>query len=132
VEPRTTSEATTSGVKVLVESAYLREHSVPSIQRYVFAYTVRIENVGDTVVQLVSRHWIVTHGDGHVEEVRGPGVVGEKPTLSPGEGFRYTSGCVLRTPRGTMHGTYRMIPREGDPFDATIAPFLLEMPYSLN
>jgi len=129
---RIQSEAITKGVRVTVESHYIPEQSHPMTQRYVFAYTVRIANEGELVVQLRTRHWVVTHGDGHVEEVRGPGVVGEQPRLPPGHGFQYTSGCVLRTPRGTMHGTYQMEVEKGDDFDVEIAEFALEMPYSLN
>jgi len=130
--PKTQSEAVTDGVRITVESEYMPQHSAPAAQRYVFAYHVRIQNTGSRLVQLISRHWVVTHGDGHVEEVEGPGVVGEQPRLGPGDGFRYSSGCVLRTPRGSMHGTYQMVPTQGDPFDASIAPFVLEVPYSLN
>jgi ApaG protein len=129
---RQQSEAVTKGVRVTVESQYLPEQSHPMSQRYVFAYTVRIANEGDQIVQLRSRHWVITHGDGHVEEVRGPGVVGEQPRLPPGHGFQYTSGCVLTTPRGTMHGSYQMEPESGEEFDVEIAEFALEMPFSLN
>ena len=97
-----------------------------------FAYTVRIDNEGAETAQLRSRHWIITDGDGRVEEVRGPGVVGQQPLLKPGEHFEYTSGCVLQTPRGQMHGTYQMVRDGGATFDATIAPFDLALPYSLN
>ncbi len=128
----TQSVAETEGVRVSVQSQYLPEQSAPPSQRYVFAYTVKIENTGERTVQLRTRHWIITHGDGHVEEVRGPGVVGHEPTLAPGHGFQYTSGCILRTPRGTMHGTYQMQLEDGSMFDAAIAEFVLEMPYSLN
>ena len=126
------SEAVTRGVRVTVESEFLPEHSHPMSERFVFAYTVRIANEGDEVVQLRTRHWVITHSDGHIEEVRGPGVVGETPRLPPGHGFQYTSGCVLRTPRGTMRGTYQMEAENGDEFDAQIAEFALEMPHSLN
>jgi len=130
--PSTDSETVTNGLRVTVTSEYLPEESTPSIQRYVFIYTVRIANEGTEVVQLRTRHWVITHGDGAVEEVRGPGVVGEEPRLPPGHGFQYTSGCVLRTPRGTMHGSYQMETEGGAMFDAEIASFALEMPYSLN
>ncbi len=130
--PQFRSEAITNGVRVTVESQYVPEQSNPMAQRYVFAYTVRIANEGEDIVQLRTRHWVVKHGDGHVEEVRGPGVVGEQPRLPPGHGFQYTSGCILRTPRGSMHGSYQMERETGDGFDAEIAEFALEMPYSLN
>jgi ApaG protein len=132
VRPRTTSTATTRGVRVEVRSQHLPQQSAPTQQRYVFAYTIRITNTSEETVQLISRHWIITHGDGAVEEVRGPGVVGHQPVLPPGRSFEYTSGCVLRTPRGTMHGTYQMAVQGGEGFDAIIAEFALETPYSLN
>lgn len=126
------SSAITNGIRVNVSSEYIPAQSSPLARRYVFAYRVRVSNEGDEPAQLVSRHWIITDGTGRVEEVRGPGVVGEQPYLEPGEAFEYTSGCVLETPRGTMHGTYRMERPDGTSFDAMIAPFELSMPYSLN
>lgn len=130
--PATTSSAETQGVLVEVQSQYLDEQSHPASRRFVFAYTITITNNGTEVVQLRSRHWIITNGLGEVEEVEGPGVVGEQPVLGPGESFRYTSGAILPTERGTMHGTYQMHRADGAQFNATIAPFLLERPYSLN
>lgn len=130
--PTTTSRAETQGIVVEVQSFYLEEQSHPASRRFVFAYTITITNDGTEVVQLRTRHWTVTDGLGSVEEVKGPGVVGEEPVLSPGASFRYTSGVVLPTARGTMHGTYQMHRADGAQFDATIAPFLLERPYSLN
>ncbi|MEM7136555.1 MAG: Co2+/Mg2+ efflux protein ApaG [Myxococcota bacterium] len=129
---KTHSSAETQGVLVEVQSQYLDEQSNPASRRFVFAYTITITNNGSQVVQLRSRHWIITDGLGEVEEVKGPGVVGEEPVLRPGESFRYTSGAVLRTERGTMRGTYQMHYPEGDQFDATVAEFLLERPFSLN
>jgi ApaG protein len=126
------SEAVTQGIRVVVSSAYVPEQSTPREHRYVFAYTIRISNEGTAPAQLVSRHWIITHGTGHVEEVKGPGVVGAQPKLAPGQAFEYTSGCVLTTPHGTMHGTYEMKRDDGSTFQATIAPFSLSMPYTLN
>lgn len=126
------STAITGGIKVTVEAVYVPEQSSPRVRRYVFAYTVKIANEGDTPAQLVSRHWIITDGEGKVEEVRGPGVVGQQPRLAPGDAFEYTSGCVLTTPRGEMRGTYQMHRPDGSAFDATIAPFALNLPYSLN
>ena len=130
--PTATSSAETSGVLVEVQSRYVEDQSLPMARRFVFEYTITITNRGSEAVQLQSRHWIITDGLGDVEEVKGPGVVGEQPVLSPGEGFRYTSGAVLPTERGTMHGTYQMHRADGAQFDATIAPFLLERPHSLN
>lgn len=130
--PTATSSAETSGVLVEVQSRYVEDQSLPMARRFVFEYTITITNRGSEAVQLQSRHWIITDGVGDVEEVKGPGVVGEQPVLSPGEGFRYTSGAVLPTERGTMHGTYQMHRADGAQFDAAIAPFLLERPHSLN
>lgn len=126
------SSTLTEGIRVTVRSSYVADQSVPSARRYVFAYMVRIANEGTEPAQLRSRHWIITDGAGKVEEVRGPGVVGQEPVLRPGEHFDYTSGCVLGTPRGEMRGSYRMLRPDGRAFDATIAPFLLALPYSLN
>ena len=126
------STATTQGIRVEVESKYVPQQSSPRDHHYVFAYTVRIANVGDAFAQLLARHWVITDADGHVEEVRGPGVVGQQPRLHPGDSFEYTSGCVLRTPRGTMHGTYEFTRANADRFDATIAPFELRLPLTLN
>jgi ApaG protein len=126
------SAAVTEGIRVTVTTEYVTAQSVPREKRYVFAYTVRIHNEGAGVAQLRTRHWIITDGNGKVEEVRGPGVVGQQPTLRPGEHFEYTSGCVLETPRGSMRGTYQMRRADGSEFDAAIAPFDLLLPYSLN
>jgi ApaG protein len=126
------SNAITNGIRVTVSSAYVPGQSAPKSRRYVFAYTVRITNEGTETAELRSRHWIITDGDGKIEHVRGPGVVGEQPTLRPGEHFEYTSGCVLETPRGQMHGTYQMVRADGSEFEATIAAFALVLPYSLN
>ena len=130
--PATSSSAETNGVLVEVQSFYLEEQSHPAQRHFVFAYTITITNNGREVVQLQTRHWIITDGHGDVDEVKGPGVVGEQPVLSPGESFRYSSGAVLPTERGTMRGTYQMHRADGARFDAEIAPFLLERPYSLN
>jgi ApaG protein len=126
------STATTEGIKVSVNAVYVPEQSAPRMRRYVFAYTVKIANEGDRPAQLRNRHWIITDGDGKVEEVRGPGVVGQQPLLAPGDHFEYTSGCVLTTPRGEMRGTYEMHRPDGSTFEAAIAPFSLALPYSLN
>ncbi len=126
------SSALTQGIKVTVSSQYVPQQSSPQTKRYVFAYTVKIHNEGGAPAQLRTRHWIITDGNGKVEEVRGPGVVGKQPTLKPGEEFEYTSGCVLETPRGSMRGTYQMFRQDGSSFDAQIAPFSLALPYSLN
>lgn len=126
------SLAITEGIKVTVAAVYVPEQSSPRSHRYVFAYTVKIANEGEAPAQLRSRHWIITDGEGRIEEVKGPGVVGQQPFLNPGEQFEYTSGCVLTTPRGEMRGTYQMHRPDGRAFDAMIAPFALSLPYSLN
>jgi ApaG protein len=117
-------------VAVSVQTQYLPEQSDESGGRYVFAYTITISNEGARTAQLRTRHWIITDGRGTVEEVRGDGVVGEQPRLSPGQSFQYTSGCVLTTPIGTMQGTYRMWRDDGSYFDAVIAAFSLALPVS--
>jgi ApaG protein len=126
------SRALTNGILVVVKSAYMPERSTPTLRRFAFAYTVTIANEGGDTTQLMRRHWIITDGDGKIEEVEGDGVVGEQPVLAPGESFEYTSWCQLETPSGSMQGTYRMVNTDGGAFDAEIAPFRLGMPYSLN
>src|SRR5689334_22976755 len=124
------STALTNGIRITVKSRFLPEQSGKG--RWAFAYTVRIENVGTVTAQLKSRHWIITDGNGKREEVKGDGVVGNQPTLRPGEKFEYTSGAVLQTPHGSMHGTYRMVLDGGRQFDAEIAAFPLTQPGSVN
>lgn len=126
------SDTLTRGVRIIVMPSYLFERSDPSAGRYLFAYQVMIHNAGEVPVQLRSRHWVITDGEGHVEEVRGPGVVGCQPRLAPGESFTYGSGCPLPTPIGTMHGSFQMVTDEGEGFDARIAPFRLAVPGILN
>ena len=126
------STAVTQGIRIDVKAQYLSERSSPMAKQYVFAYTIRITNDGTEPAQLRSRHWVITDGDGKVQEVRGDGVVGAQPMLRPGQHFEYTSGCVLATARGTMRGTYQMVRENGDRFDAIIAPFPLAMPHSIN
>jgi ApaG protein len=123
-----TSSAVTQGIRVRVQSQYLPEQSSPRDDRYVFAYTITISNESTYTAQLRTRHWIITDARGSVEEVKGDGVVGEQPRLSPGQSFQYTSGCVLTTAIGTMHGTYRFWRDDGTYFDAVIAPFSLASP----
>ncbi len=127
-----TSEATTRGVRIEIESRYLVDKSDPSRNRWFFAYDVRISNLGEEVVQLLSRHWIITDANGDVEEVKGPGVVGNQPVLAPGESFEYTSFCPLTTPFGTMEGSYRMMTEGGVGFDAGIGQFALSQPMAVN
>lgn len=126
------SEAVTRGVRVQVLSEYSPERSAPASNQWFFLYTIEITNEGAEPVQLVSRHWIITDAEGRVEEVRGPGVVGQQPVLAPGQSFTYTSGCPLTTPFGTMEGTYQMVTGNGDTFDAKVAPFTLSEPYTVH
>ena len=119
-------------IKVSAQPQYLTEQSEPARNRYVFAYTITIENAGTVPAQLVSRHWIITDAMGQVQEVRGEGVVGEQPLLAPGERFQYTSGAVLETPVGTMQGSYQMVADEGERFDAQIPLFRLAVPNVLH
>ena len=124
----TTSEALTSGVRVSVEARYSPEHSDPVHGQWFFLYTVTIINEGAETVQLLNRHWVITNATGDVEQVRGPGVVGHQPVLREGERFEYTSGCPLKTPFGSMQGTYEMALENGERFLADVAPFALREP----
>jgi ApaG protein len=124
--------AVTSGIRVAVRSQYLAEQSDVRAGRYVFAYTIRISNESKHTVQLRSRHWRIMHGNGKSEEVRGPGVVGKQPVIAPGAEFRYTSGCVLTTPHGTMQGTYDMSLDDGTVIEVEIPAFSLAAPHTLN
>jgi len=126
------SDTVTEGVRIRVRPQYVPEQSDASSGRYLFAYHVRIENQGQRRVQLQSRHWVITNGEGRTEEVRGPGVVGQQPSLAPGEHFEYTSACPLDTPVGTMHGSFQMVREDGHRFDAEITPFRLAVPRALN
>ena len=127
-----TSDCTTRGIRIEVRSEFLAERSSPREEQYLFQYHVRISNVGTETAQLVSREWIITNADGEVERVKGPGVVGEKPMLPPGGAFEYTSFCPLKTPVGTMQGSYQMVTQDGTRFDATISAFTLAVPRSLH
>jgi len=120
--------ATTHAIRVLVRPLYLEEQSAPEESHYVWAYHVTIENHGSEVVQLISRHWRITDGQGRLQEVQGPGVVGEQPVLRPGQAFEYTSGCPLSTPSGFMAGTYQMLGENGRTFDIDIPAFSLDGP----
>jgi ApaG protein len=115
-----------------VETTYLEDQSEPKESRYVFAYTITIRNEGEKPARLVTRHWIITDANGKVQEVRGEGVVGEKPYLQPGQGFRYSSGAIIETPVGAMQGSYQMVTDDGAQFDAPIAPFRLAKPGMLH
>ena len=111
---------------------YIPEQSDPENDRYIFAYTITIKNVGSVAAQLVSRHWIITDGNNEVQEVRGLGVVGKQPLLQPGESFQYTSGSSMTTTIGTMKGTYQMVAEDGTHFEAVIPEFVLASPRALH
>jgi ApaG protein len=122
-------EQETDGVKICVSPDYLEDESEPDESRYVWAYTVEIENTSTRPVQLISRQWVITDSLGRREHVQGPGVVGEQPVIRPGERFRYTSGAPLTTPSGFMSGSYEMRREGGDSFAAIIPDFPLDRPY---
>lgn len=127
------SDTPTRGIRILVQPRYVAEQSDPAAGQYLFAYHITIRNEGAQTVQLLSRHWVITNGEGKVDEVRGAGVVGYQPVLKPGEEFQYTSGCPLTTPVGTMHGAFTMQVQDSDErFNALIAPFTLAVPRALN
>ncbi|MCG6857492.1 MAG: Co2+/Mg2+ efflux protein ApaG [Salaquimonas sp.] len=118
----------TRQISVSVLPVYIDERSSPQESRYFWAYQVTIENRGDTSVQLLSRYWHIVDANGEIEEVRGPGVVGEQPVLGPGDCFEYTSGCPLTTPSGFMRGSYTMADEDGNRFDVAIPAFSLDLP----
>lgn len=126
------SDTTTNGIRVQVTTQFLPENSSPAENEFRFAYFIRISNVGTQTVQLMSRTWVITDADGEEEQVRGEGVVGEKPVLAPGASFDYNSFCHLKTSVGSMHGSYSMVTPGGEAFDARIAPFTLAVPNALN
>lgn len=119
-------------MSVVVQAQYMPDQSDPANQAFVFAYTVRITNTGQRPAQLISRHWVIVDGNNEQQDVRGLGVVGQQPLLAPGEVFEYTSGCPLKTPVGSMHGTYLCVGEDGVPFDAPVAEFVLAMPRTLH
>lgn len=126
------SEAITRGVRIRVESAFVSERSDPLSGEWFFSYRIQIINDGTETVQLMNRHWVITDAHGHVEEIRGPGVVGKQPILESGVAFEYTSFCPIRTSFGTMHGSYTMKLASGESFLAEIAPFSLAEPFGIN
>jgi ApaG protein len=119
-------------IDVQVQPTYIAEQSDPGNGHYVFSYTVTIRNNGSIPAKLLTRHWIITDGDGQIQEVKGDGVIGEQPHLQPGEGFQYTSGTFMNTPFGTMHGSYQMQTDSGEKFDADIPAFQLTVPNTLH
>ena len=128
--PRPNYEAVTSGIRVSVIPTFMEERSSPDENHYFWAYTVEIANEGEATVQLKTRHWIITDANGRREVVRGPGVVGQTPTLAPGQSFTYTSGCPLQTPSGIMAGSYQMQVAGGDMVNVEIPAFSLDSPYA--
>jgi ApaG protein len=126
------SNTVTEGIRVTVQPSFWPERSSPETGQFAFAYAVRIANEGETVAQLRSRHWIITDANGNVEEVKGDGVVGETPKLGPGEQFEYRSWAMLKTPFGTMRGSYTFVRPDGSTFQARIAEFALTKPNALN
>ena len=119
-------------ITVVPKAQYISDQSDPDRNQFVFAYTIRITNTGTVAAQLVSRHWVIVDADRRVQEVKGVGVVGQQPTLKPGETFEYTSGASLATAVGTMKGTYQMLAEDGRPFDATIPQFTLSVQRTLH
>ncbi len=119
-------------IQVKVTTQYIEAESNPDANRYIFAYTISIENKGDIAAKLLSRHWIITDADNRVQEVKGKGVIGEQPYLRPGQSFQYTSGTMIETPVGSMQGTFQMIADDDHHFDAVINPFSLALPRMLN
>lgn len=115
-----------------MDAEYSPQRSRPSQQMWFFVYTVQILNESQVSVQLMSRHWIITDAGGHMEEVRGPGVVGQQPVLAPGESFEYTSGCPIKEPFGSMRGTFQMMGGDGTRFDTEIAPFTLTATFTAH
>lgn len=119
-------------IQVVVVTRFIDDQSAPHENRYVFAYTITIRNTGQVPARLLTRHWIITDGNGKVQEVHGDGVIGEQPWMRPGENFQYTSGAVLETAVGTMQGSYQMLADDGMHFDAPISVFTLSIPRTLH
>ena len=113
-------------LRVEVQPQYLPEQSAPAQGLYTFAYNITITNSGDVPAQLISRHWIITNELGEIEEVKGLGVIGQQPLLKPGESFEYSSGCRLRTPSGTMQGSYFCVAEDGERFEVEVPLFVLD------
>ncbi|KJK16462.1 Co2+/Mg2+ efflux protein ApaG [Pseudomonas sp. BIGb0427] len=119
-------------IDVSVVTRFLKEQSDPENDRFAFAYTITVKNNGSVTAKLMSRHWLITNGDGHVEEVKGAGVIGQQPAIEPGQSHTYSSGAVISTKVGTMQGSYQMFAEDGKRFDAVIAPFRLAVPGALH
>ncbi|MEO1282619.1 MAG: Co2+/Mg2+ efflux protein ApaG [Pseudomonadota bacterium] len=125
-------QAVTRGIRITVEPQFVEDQSTPDEGYFFWSYTVDIANESEDAVQLTSRYWQITDSDGRSEEVRGPGVVGQTPSIPPGESFTYTSGCPLATPSGIMSGSYKMATEEGDVFDAVVPAFSLDCDYAVR
>ena len=123
---------TTRAIRISVDTSYIDDQSEPGDFHYVWAYHIRIENNGDETVQLLRRHWHITDSKGRVQEVRGEGVVGEKPVLEPGEAYEYTSGTPLSTPSGFMVGSYQMVNEGGKRFSVSVPAFSLDSPHEIG
>ena len=121
-----------NNINIKVETNFIKERSSPAIPVYMFSYNIEIKNNQEAEVQLISRYWHITDGDNHIEEVRGPGVVGKQPIIQPNKIFKYSSFCPLRTPFGVMHGSFQMKISKGGIFNALISPFRLMIPEYLN
>ncbi|QXH51998.1 Co2+/Mg2+ efflux protein ApaG [Pseudomonas fakonensis] len=119
-------------IDVSVVTRYLKDQSDPESNRFAFAYTITVQNNGTLTAKLMSRHWLITNGDGEVEEVRGAGVIGQQPLIEPGQSHTYSSGAVISTRVGTMQGSYQMFAEDGKRFDAPVAPFRLAVPGALH
>lgn len=128
----TTSEAVTRDIRVSVSARFSDQNSNAHARQWVFLYTVTIKNEGTVRVQLLTRHWIITDANGDIEEVKGPGVVGKQPTLEPGQSFEYTSACPLKTPFGSMHGSYQMLGPQSQTFSIEVAGFALRVPGTMQ
>ena len=124
--------STDYAIDIDVATRFLDGQSSPADGHFVFAYTIRIRNLGTVPARLIARHWVITDGEHRVQEVRGPGVVGQQPLLAPGESFEYTSGASLNTPVGTMRGSYQMVSADGREFDVPIPSFTLSVPRTLH
>lgn len=131
-ESAMSTESTPALIEVQPEPAFLEQHSDPAKNRYAFAYTITLRNTGDVPARLLERHWLISHGDGRVEEVRGPGVVGDQPRLEPGESYTYSSGAVIESPVGTMQGDYLFVTDAGERFMVPIPRFTLSIPRVLH
>jgi len=128
----TKTDTAMNKIDIQVQPFYIAEQSDPANNHFVFSYTVTIRNNGSVPARLLTRHWVITDGDGQIQEVKGDGVIGEQPHLQPGEGFQYTSGTFMNTPFGTMHGSYQMLTDSGEKFDADIPEFQLAAPNTLH